>query len=220
MSWVLRRPEQRMIWRRILNILVWLALLAGAVVAVGVGLLFYRPGPDPFPSAGAFPSAQIQSAEQSAQALRKELERVARAVEQGTPTTFTWPLRDEDINTYFAAHPEGLRSYHPDFRGLQVQFHAGGAVSLDALIAYRGREVAPHVEGTLEHLGNRQVRFTVEEAQLGILPLPGKLRRELAEAIDRALSEELQKLPPAIQLESLFTTEGELVLQGEVTAAE
>ena len=209
-----------MIWRRILNILVWLILLVGAMAAVGIGLLFYRPGPDPFPSAGAFPSIQVRAAEQKARDLRGEFERVGRAVEQGATTTFTWPLRDEEINTYFAAHPEELRAYHPDFRGLKVQFQAGGAVSLDALISYRGREVAPHVEGTLERRGDRQVRFTVEEAHLGILPLPGKLRRELAEAIDRALAEELQRLSPSIQLKSLSTTAGELVLQGEVIATE
>jgi hypothetical protein len=206
-----------MAWRRVLKILVWLALLAGAVVAVGLALLFYRPEAARFPSAEPLPPARVQEAEKRIGEVRQEADRVARSVQENRPTPFTFRLRDEDLNTYFAAHPEELRALHPDLQAVEIRFRQGAAVSFRALGTYRGREMVLRAEGKVSLVEGSRLHFTVQEARLGALPLPGGLRKELAQGINQGLAQQMKQLPPRVRLESLSSAEGELILQGQVT---
>jgi len=205
-----------MTWRRIFNLLVWLGLLAGASVAVGLALTFYHPGATQFPKAEALPPATVRTAERNIREVRQGVKGLGRSAPQAHPTPFTFRLRDKDINTFFAAHPEELHRLHPNLRAMEVRFSPGERLSLQALGTYRGREILVRVEGQVTLSETRQLSFTVQEAHLGALPLPPVLRQKATEQINRALANQLKDLPSHVRLESFSTTEGELNLQGEV----
>lgn len=205
-------------WRRGLHLVIGLLLLAGAGVAVGTVLLFYQGETGPPALMKAPAPAQVQAAEQSVRSLEREVERVAEAVQNHRSTPFTLRLRDEELNTYFAVHPEELRALNPDLRWIEIAFGPGGAVSFRGLGTYRGREILLHLQGTMRLDPSRGLYFTVQEGRLGALPMPAGLRKKLAAEINRGLSQELQKLPSHVRLESLSSAAGELTLQGHVSA--
>jgi hypothetical protein len=205
-------------WRRAVHGLIGLILLAGAVVAVGLVLLFYQG--EPPASRETLAPAQVQAAEQKVRSLEEAGERIAEAVKAHRPTPFTLRVRDAELNTYFAAHPEAVRALNPDLRWAEFEFGTGGTVSFRGVGTYQGREVLLRLKGEVRLDPNQGPSFTLQEGHLGALPLPAGLRRKLAAEINRSLSQELKKLPPQVRIESLAVESGELTLQGRVTAGE
>lgn len=214
----MKRRKKGLNWRRAVHVVIGLILLAGAAVAVGLILLFYQGEAVPTASMETLGPAQVQAAEEKVRFLEETAERIAEAVKSHRPTPFTLRVRDVELNTYFAAHPEALRALNPDLRWAEFEFGTGGTVSFRGLGTYQGREILLQVKGNVRLDPRQGPSFTLQEGRLGALPLPGGLRRKLAAEINRSLSREFKKLPPGLRIESLSTEAGELTLQGRVTA--
>jgi len=189
-----------------------LLIAAGALIALGLALLFYQPA-GLFPSAAEYTPTQLQAAEAHVATLQSQLRAIKQAVRQNQAQPFVLRVREVELNTYVAAHPETLHSL-PGVHSLRVDL-APGAITIYAQVTYQRRTALITVTGRPELTADgRYVRFIPTGVRIGALPVPGGVRERLLARIQQEAGQNLWELPAGVRVARLGLLEGELVVEG------
>ncbi len=120
-----------------------------------------------------------------------QLRQLEKATRSGVPVRQTVRLRDEDLNSLFAARSTEVR-LPQDIERATVQFR-DGIIHASAVTRWHGRkayvqlDISPHVES------DGTVRIAIEGGKVGRLPLPGRLQREIEERINNEIAKNLRQ---------------------------
>lgn len=184
-----------------------IVLIAGLVALVGYRRMTATPPPPPEarysrPDQTIVPPPIIS--------LEQQVQSIESAARSGRAQPVALDLRPQELSAHLADRLRG--------RGVEdLQVHFGeGVVVAQGRVAIEGRELHVTIR-TLPRIENGQLRLSVEGGQIGVMPMPAKMREEVQRNIDRALQDNPVQ-QSGMWLQSVEVTPGRMILQGQTTA--
>lgn len=124
---------------------------------------------------------------------------------------FTIEVSDRELISYIVTLLQSGPGEFPA-RDMQIQFGDGYADIWATFIDIAPVDIPIHVRATVEAVDGT-LSFSIVQASAGVFPVPGALR----ETIAQTLSETLDELQLALEIDSVQIQEGQISLSGQVT---
>jgi len=191
--------------------------LVGVLAAV-LGFLAYdatRPGPRSVRLARSGPPSRSEQrqARQTAQRLETQIEEAARPETAAAAKTFELRISEADLNEMIHGLPDVRKSLHSQkIEELTLDFVPGRLVAHARVPVYGQVQARVSVTGEIT-AKDGQLAYRSESMQVGMLPAPAALRREL----DRHLGAAVKQMGEGLggRLDEVSIDDEALVVRGE-----